>query len=168
MLEDLRLESDRLILTLLTLEYAPVIFQEFTAEITTYTYPRPAETIQQTERFIRETIQQRLNGTNLTMAIAKKVSLEFVGVCALHNLHTDTPELGIWTKKSAHGSGFGREAIRCLKQWADETLDYEYLLYPVDRRNLPSQKNCQEPKRTHHPGISADESIWQFIRSPGI
>ncbi|MEH2435865.1 MAG: GNAT family N-acetyltransferase [Nostoc sp.] len=51
-----------------------------------------------------------------------------------------TPELGIWLKKSAHGHGFGREAIHVLKDWVDKNLEYNYLSYPVDKRNIPSRK----------------------------
>ncbi len=103
-------------------------------------FPKPAKKVNETMRYIRDAIRRRETGTELTFVILKKENGEFLGVCAVHQLHTDTPELGIWTKKSAHGNGYGREAIHCLKAWADENLDYESLSYPVDKRNIPSRK----------------------------
>jgi RimJ/RimL family protein N-acetyltransferase len=32
------------------------------------------------------------------------------------------------------------EAITAIKKWAEENLNYEYLRYPVDRRNIASRK----------------------------
>jgi RimJ/RimL family protein N-acetyltransferase len=58
----------------------------------------------------------------------------------LHHIDTRTPELGIWVKKAAHGHGYGREAITGLTGWAMQNLDFDYLVYPVDRRNLPSRR----------------------------
>lgn len=46
------------------------------------------------------------------------------------------PDLGVWVKIGAQGNGYGKEAILELKAWADANLVYEYLVYPVDRRNL--------------------------------
>ncbi len=134
------LRSDRLLLRPISLEYTDSIFQEFTPEVTRYMYPKPAETIHDTMRFIRDSIRQWEQGTDLTLVILETNSQEFLGVCAIHRIHTETPELGIWTRKSAWGKGVGREAIHCLKQWVDEHLDYTYLSYPVAKQNTASCK----------------------------
>ncbi|UBF27832.1 GNAT family N-acetyltransferase [Kovacikia minuta CCNUW1] len=134
------LESLRLILVPISLKYADIIFQEFTPEITRFMHPKPPEAIGETMRFIRDAIQRMKAGTELTLVILKKENWEFLGVCGIHQIHTETPELGIWTKKTAHGCGYGREAIHCLKTWADENLEYDYLSYPVDKHNIPSRK----------------------------
>lgn len=139
-LETLELESDRLRLRPIGLDYKAEIFREFTPEVTTFMYPRPAAAINETEAFIRAAVQQRIDGTDLVLVILKQESLEFLGVCGIHALDTATPELGIWTKRSAHGHRFGREAIQRLKQWADQTLSYDYLVYPVDKQNIASRK----------------------------
>ncbi len=144
------LESDRLILKPISLEYAEVIFQEFTAEVTRYMFPKPAEDIHETMQYIRNTIQRRQNGSELTLVITPKDTSEFLGVCALQQIDTDTPNFGIWIKTSAHGHGYGREAIHCLKDWADANLEYDYLLYPVDKRNIPSRKIPESLKGKPH------------------
>lgn len=139
-LDRLTLESDRLVLKTIDFSYTEVIFQEFTAEIAAYMYPKPAQTIDETQRFIRDSIRHWQNGIDLTLVILRKETLEFLGVCALHRVHTETPEIGIWTKKAAHGHGYGREAVHCLKDWADEHLEYQYLSYPVVKQNISSRK----------------------------
>ncbi|MBD2503086.1 GNAT family N-acetyltransferase [Anabaena azotica] len=134
------LESKRLILQPILLEYTEDVFREFTSEITTFMYPKPASSLGETENIIKDMILQRENHTNLVLVILKKDSLEFLGICEVGAINTDTPELGIWLKKSAHGHGFGREAVYVLKNWVDKNLKYNYLSYPVDKRNIPSRK----------------------------
>jgi RimJ/RimL family protein N-acetyltransferase len=63
-----------------------------------------------------------------------------LGICGIHRIHTAKPELGIWLKQQAQGNNFGKEAICLLKNWADRNLNYEYCLYSVDQKNIPSRK----------------------------
>lgn len=48
--------------------------------------------------------------------------------------------MGIWIKGSAHGNRFGREAITILVEWTKHHIPHEYLVYPVERENIPSRK----------------------------
>lgn len=139
-LEVLKIESDRLILLPIALKFKADLFQNFTEEITILMFPKSPEQIRETEIFIEKSIEQRDNKTDLVLTIFKRENKEFLGNCGIHRIDTDTPELGIWLKKSAHGNGFGKEAILSLKNWADLNLNYRYLLYPVDRQNIPSRK----------------------------
>jgi len=43
-------------------------------------------------------------------------------------------------KKTAHGRKYGLEAITGVKNWAEQNLDCECFLYPVDRANIASRK----------------------------
>ncbi|ABA24774.1 conserved hypothetical protein (plasmid) [Trichormus variabilis ATCC 29413] len=139
-LEQVSLESKRLILQVISWEYTENVFREFTREITTFMYPKPASSLSETEKIIRDMIIQRENHTDLVLVILKKDNLEFLGICEVGAIDTHTPELGIWLKKSAHSHGFGREAIDILKNWVDKNLEYNYLSYSVDKRNIPSRK----------------------------
>ncbi|MGF2039219.1 MAG: GNAT family N-acetyltransferase [Nostoc sp. CmiVER01] len=105
-----------------------------------FMYPKPVQSFSETENIIKDMILQRENHTDLVLVILKKEHLEFLGICEVGAIDTHTPELGIWLKKSAHGHGFGREAIHALKGWVDKNLEYNYLSYPVDKRNIPSRK----------------------------
>jgi len=80
-------------------------------------------------------------GNNLQFAILSKSTGEFLGCCGLHGEgKVRTPELGIWIKKSAHGSGYGREAVHLLVNWSWNNIDLDYFTYPVDRKNVASSK----------------------------
>lgn len=134
------IETERLILKPIALEYAEDIFAEFTDEITTFMFPSAARKISETYDFINDSIKKIKSGEEIVMSIFDKSTGEFFGNGGLHHIDTATPELGIWIKKSAHGKKIGREAVAGLKRWADENLVYEYLTYPVAVDNIASRK----------------------------
>jgi [ribosomal protein S5]-alanine N-acetyltransferase len=135
------IESERLELAPISLEYAQTIFEEFTGDITRYMFPKPATEISETRAFIQESIESMQTGNNLQLAILKKDSKEFLGCCGLHGeANAQIPEFGIWLKKEAHGHGYGKEAITALYNWAERAMKVDYYIYPVDRRNIASRK----------------------------
>ncbi|MBE9052809.1 GNAT family N-acetyltransferase [Nostocales cyanobacterium LEGE 11386] len=136
---DLEIFTKRILLQPISLKYKEDIFREFTETITTYMHPHPPQVISETELFIHESLREMHNGDNLIVVIVKKDNNEFLGCTGIHKLKSICPELGIWLKKSAHGHGYGLEAINALKVWAESNLDYEYLIYPVDRANISSR-----------------------------
>ena len=136
----LRIEGQRVILPAIHEKFAAEIFTEFNAEITRYMFPKPAETIGGTLAFITESLTKMRRRTDLVLAIAHREG-EFLGCCGLHITQGyRTPELGIWLKKSAHGNGYGKEAIELLTTWAVVNLEFAYAIYPVDKANIPSRK----------------------------
>ena len=134
------IKTKNLYLRGITLDYKDDIFREFTSEITTYMFPSPAEKIEETIEFIETSIKENEEGSNFQIVILHKESKDFLGCGGLHHINRKTPELGIWIKKSAHGHGYGKETVIALKKWADQNLDYKYILYPVDDKNYPSRK----------------------------
>ncbi|PIG92995.1 GNAT family N-acetyltransferase [Gloeocapsopsis sp. IPPAS B-1203] len=140
---DLEIVTNRLFLKPISMEYKEVIFSEFTEEITTYLRPQSPKEISETETFIEEGITHLKTGSDLRFVILNKVTQEFLGCAGMHGIHDieqQQPELGIWLKKAAHGNKYGLEAIAAIKNWVDANLKYEYLIYPVDRRNVASRK----------------------------
>ncbi|MEH2435864.1 MAG: hypothetical protein V7K25_16705 [Nostoc sp.] len=87
-LEKVNLESKRLILQTISLEHTEDVFQEFTSEITTFMYPKPAQSLSETEKIIRDMILQRENHTNLVLVILKKEHLKFLGICEVGAIDT--------------------------------------------------------------------------------
>lgn len=132
--------SERLMIVPISLEFTQDIFENFTPEITTYMFPKANETIEDTKNFINSVIPTIKKNEEFVVVILHKDTDEFLGVGGIHRIHTSTPELGIWIKKNAHGNKYGREAVTALKKWADEHIKYEYLVYPVDKRNTSSRK----------------------------
>ncbi len=122
------------------MKYAETIFDVFDDEITKYMYPATPKKIEDTRVFIESSIDGILRSEEIVVAILKKDTHEYIGNGGLHHIDTKTPELGIWIKKEAHGHGYGKEAVRALKEWADKNLSYEYITYPVAEENIPSRK----------------------------
>ena len=139
-LADVIIESARLQLKPTSESYADDVFQNFTAEVTTYMFPAPPAAIDETRQFLRRARSQVEAGTDLQVAVLLRSGEEFLGHAGLHHLQTATPELGIWIRKDEHGHGYGREAVTALADWALENLAFEYLIYPVDRRNFASRR----------------------------
>jgi RimJ/RimL family protein N-acetyltransferase/GNAT superfamily N-acetyltransferase len=133
-------KTKRLLLKIISLEYKENIFKEFTPEIVLYMTPKPAETIQDTIDFINSSIKKNYEGKNFQIVIVDKDTNEFLGCGSLNHIDTKTPELGIWIKKSAHGHGYGMETMQALKGWADNNLDYQYIIYPVAEENIASRR----------------------------
>ena len=139
-LTKITINTSRLKLIPTSLKYASDIFKEFTPEITIYMYPRSARKQEETENFIRLSNLNMKSGKVFQAVILNKTTGEFLGHGGIASLDTNTPELGIWIKKSAHGNKYGKEAVIGLKKWLDENVKYKYIIYPVDRKNLASRK----------------------------
>lgn len=137
---NITIETKNLLLKSTTLNFKEEMFREFTPEITTFMYPKPAEKIEETVAFINTAMKGNVEGGSLEITILDKNNQEFLGCGGLHCIDGKTPELGIWIKKSAHGHGYGKEAMIALKEWADENLDYEYIRYPVAKENFASKR----------------------------
>lgn len=165
--------SERLILVPLSMEFTHVIFDNFTPEITTYMLPKAPEAIKDTEKFINNAILRMQKNEELSITILHKDTDEFLGGASILNIHTSTPKLGIWIKKSAQGNKYGREAVTALKKWADEHIKYDYIIYPVDRRNISSCKIAEslggvvkaEYKKENQSGNILDEIEYRIYKN---
>lgn len=135
------LDTERLSLQPIAMKYAETIFLEFTARITRYMMPAPAGRIEETQAFIRSALARMSACEDLVLVILDKATGEFLGCCGLHGAGDPRhPQLGLWVKESAHGNGYGKEAIVALKRWADASLRFDYITYPADRRNGASRR----------------------------
>lgn len=139
-LSDTKIETKRLLLIPTKQDHAELFFEEFTAQVTELMYPKPPENLDEVRHFIEESRQGLETGTNLHMVILDKVTMEFLGCVGLHAIGSNRPEFGVWVKISAHGNGFGHEAVQGLKRWADEHLQCSEYSYPVDIRNYASKR----------------------------
>ena len=138
------IQSDRIILESIQMSYCQQIFNEFTPEITQYMFPKPPVIVEETAQFISESLTKMQKRKELVLVIKKKENGEFLGCCGFHSKETPTtPEFGIWIKKDAHGNKYGREAIKILKHWAIENIDFDYAIYPVDKANIASRKTAE-------------------------
>lgn len=142
--ESFEIETERLVLIPITLEYAQDIFTEFDEEITKYMFPIPAKEISETENRINDSREKDLDWKNIQLVIVEKITREFIGCVWLHAAETDCPELWIRIKKSMHWKRYWFEAVEWLKNRADTNMIFDYLYYPVDHRNIWS---CKIPQK---------------------
>ncbi len=133
------LTTERLILKPIDASVAKDIFNNFTEEVTKYMVPSAPKHIDETLDFIQAMQKNRAELKDFVYSIHLKDNDEFIGGVGLHHLQSDIPELGIWTKVSAHGNKYGREAITALVELAKK-LAYHTVKYPVDCKNIASKK----------------------------
>ena len=110
-LQNISINGNSVNLVSISDDYAEDIFQEFSDEITLYMIPSPAKEISETYEFISRSNEGMKNQNELVLAITSSQG-EFTGCVGLHGRgNCRNPELGVWLKKSAHGNGYGREAV---------------------------------------------------------
>ncbi len=134
-----QLQSSRLLLKPLDETVLEDVYHNFTDEVIKYMFPAAPTKIEQSLEFINAMQKCRAQLMDFVYSIHRKEDGQFIGCAGLHQLDQAIPELGIWTKVSAHGNGYGKEAILALIELAKE-LGYDSLKYPVDYRNIASKK----------------------------
>jgi RimJ/RimL family protein N-acetyltransferase len=166
-----KIEGERVILSPVSDVHAQDIFREFSKNITRYMIPNSINEIAQADEFIETSRKNMESACEIVLAISNKYSGEFLGICALHGIeHPNTPELGIWIRKNAHGEKLGREAVRYLIKWALGNLDFSYIIYPVDKNNIPSRKIAEslggvifkERERESMSGAILNEVVYKI------
>ncbi len=130
------LETTRLRLTPLSLDYHSNLSKEFAPEITAHLNHNPKDI----KSSIAASREQMKKGENMQFVVLDKKTGDFLGHLALLHIRTSEPEIGIWLKKSARGHKNGKEAVRAIKNWADEHLEYDHIKYQVEKTNIPSRK----------------------------
>ena len=97
--------------------------------------------VEKTARFVSESLTKMQKRKELFLVINRRGNEDFLGCCGLHSGGAPTiPEFRVWIKKGAHDNKYGREAIKTLKHWAIENIDFNYAIYPVDKSNIASRK----------------------------
>ena len=79
-------------------------------------------------------------GKELHLAIRLSRTNEFIGRAGLNPADAALLETGVWIKESAHGHGYGREAVAAVIEWASEKFHPSGFLYPVVDENTPSRR----------------------------
>lgn len=170
------LETERLKLVPIAMNHLDEIFREFTPEITVHMFPQPTGDIGDTKKFITDSLARMKKGENLQLVAEDKKTGEFLGCMGFHEIHKHDPVMGIWLKKSAHGRGYGKEAMKAIKEWADKNISYEYIKYPVVKINTPSRqiaeflggKVAREFVGTNQKGEKMEEVEYKIMKNNEI
>lgn len=170
---DVIIETRRLTLIPVSDKYVEDMTTHFTAEITQYMWPSAPKPKDEIAQHIILKRDEMVGCKELMMLILSKNDKDFLGICSIHKANTETPELGIWLKKSAHGNKYGIESIAALKEWAETHLNYVYLKYPVDKKNISSRKIAEslggkmedEYLKQSESGSTLDEVEYRFYKN---
>jgi RimJ/RimL family protein N-acetyltransferase len=132
------IETPRLTLRRFTLADADEVFAAITPEVTRWMSWDPPTW---------EAFQARAAAlavadpaTDMNFVIRGRDTGGCVGVCAAERLGDEMPELGIWLKVTAHGQGYGAEAVAALLRWASAASGKAGFLWPVAIQNTASRR----------------------------
>ncbi len=139
-LSSVSLSSQRLLLKSFTSDDVREAFLAATPAIARFMPWEPAPSLEAFERIWRSWIPKMRAGTDVSLAVRHKASLEFLGAAGLHSTDAIEPEVGIWIKESQHGYGYGREAIATIVAFAASDLGKQAVVYPVVEQNVPSRR----------------------------
>ena len=112
-------------------------YKEFTDEIAKYQYPDRFPSIASADKTLSKFIHDMAQGDMLELVILTHDG-EFIGSLEAFAITEKTPEPRLWLKSSAHGKGYGYEALNGLVNCLNSTCQYQYYIYEVDVRNAPS------------------------------
>ena len=95
------IQSDRIILESIHMSYCQQIFHEFTTEITQYMRPKTPVMVEETARFVSESLTKMQKRKELFLVIKKRGNEEFLDCCGLHSGdHLQFLNLGFRFKKA--------------------------------------------------------------------
>lgn len=139
-LNEVVIETKRLKLVPINTSHIRPVYKSFTRDISQYMFPQYTGRMEDTETFVMDAMKGLEEGTNLQMVITDKETNRFLGCVGLHHVGKTDPELGVWVRKTAHSNGYGLEAIRGVAAWAKENIEFEHMIYPVDKINRSSRR----------------------------
>jgi RimJ/RimL family protein N-acetyltransferase len=134
------LASQRLSLTAFAPADAAEVFAAVTPTLTRFMAFEPSPSLAAFADIWKAWLPQMAAGTELFLVLRLKPSGEFLGIAGLHALDNPEPETGIWIKESAHGLGYGREAVATAIAWAARELGAQAFIYPVVEENGRSRR----------------------------
>ena len=115
------------------------VYNCITPGITRYMFWEPPTSFE-AYKARREAVLQSEHKSELSFVIRLPETMECLGIAALDEFETASPELGIWLKEAAHCKGYGSEAVRAVANWASKTLGKQSFIYPVATQNVPSRR----------------------------
>jgi ribosomal-protein-alanine N-acetyltransferase len=133
------IHTNRLILEPIHEKYIDDINTGFTQEITTYMPFNPNGDRNEIINFVENAKNNLIQKTDIVF-VALNLKREFIGCCGIHNINKESVELGLWLRKEYQNQGFGTEIINVLTDFAEQNLEFNYMVYPVDKENIRSRR----------------------------
>jgi RimJ/RimL family protein N-acetyltransferase len=169
-LTSIELLANRLALRAFTPPDAPEIFAAASPVITRFMAWDPSPSPAAFAEVWRQWLPRMAAGTDLSLVIRLTSTNEFLGVAGVHGIGSAEPEVGIWLKETAHGLGYGREAVGAIVKWAPAHIGAAALIYPVAKQNFPSRRLAEslhgtivgERNLRKSSGVVLDEVVYRI------
>ena len=131
-------------------------------------WARTAQSVAETETWVREAALRFRNHEDLPMLIFRKSDGLYVGGSGLHNIDWEVPcfETGYWIRTSLRGQGLITEAVHGITIFAFGELDGIRARNPL-RRAQRAQRRCCPARRVHAgstPAFQLARARWQPAR----
>jgi RimJ/RimL family protein N-acetyltransferase len=170
------LSSKRLSLAAFTPDDAAEIFAAITPTLTRFMAFEPPGSLDAFAGVWSAWLPRMAAGIELYLVLRLRSTREFLGIAGLHAIDSPEPETGIWIKESAHGLGYGREAIATLIAWAARECGARSFLYPVVEENGPSRRLAESlggivvgTRRLPKPGgIEHPQVVYRIAAPRGV
>lgn len=132
------LETDRLLMKILTMNYKNEVFELFSDEhITQYMDIEPCKDMAEAE----EIIQFHLDDTGCRWGIFEKETSEFMGTCGFHlweKGERSRAEIGFDLHKRFWGKGYMQEAVKKLAEFGFSEMELDMIDATVETENSRS------------------------------
>lgn len=135
-----RVNTDRLLIAPFTAADASDVYQAITPTLTRFLTFEPESSPEAFANVWQGWLPLIREGEEMIFVARLHDSKHFVGMCGVHNLRNQIPELGIWVTESLHSQGYGREIVQAVASWASERYHPPYFIYPVAEQNTPSRR----------------------------
>lgn len=164
----MEIRTQRLVLRSYEPMYLEDYYHGFTEEIVKYQYPDSFPDLETAEQVLSGFAREMEAGDMLVLVVLNREG-EFLGSAEVSGMREDTPELGIWMKSSAQGTGYGYEALQSVVDYLNALGKYRYYIYEADVRNTPSRRlvekfQFQEGERQELTTESGKRLVLQTYR----
>lgn len=105
-MSEVSLKTERLSIVPFGKMYLKPYCEAFTNEMTRYQYPDSFSDIEAANEVLSAFVSDMRQGNMLEMVLLARDGA-FLGSIEVFGLKEETPEIGLWLKKSAQGAGFG-------------------------------------------------------------
>jgi polyribonucleotide nucleotidyltransferase len=139
-LSGIELETERLLLKPLSMDYVDDIFEHKNQNVSQWTGSDATDNKQDIVNFVTATETKIKSGNSIVFCVIDKESGEFYGMCGCNNFASSNPYLGIWLKEDIHSKGIGFESTIAVINWVKSNVKYEYLEYKIIDGNEKSEK----------------------------
>ena len=135
-------QSQRLRLSQFQMKDAPEVFGCITPAIAKFMPWEPPSWSEYVTRCEKRV--QAPEPNKFSFVIRRLDNKECLGMASFEGADSESPELGLWLKESAHGQGFGREVVAALVHWGHAALGKRSFTYPVAVQNTASRRIAEK------------------------